>query len=69
MHAPLVYGERRHIPYATVSEAAATHTITVTSASKAFTLAGLKCAQVVMANHADAARWRELRVFAPPLKS
>jgi cystathionine beta-lyase len=66
VHAPLVYGERRHIPYATVSDAAATHTVTVTSASKAFNLAGLKCAQVVMANHADAARWRDLRVFEVP---
>jgi cystathionine beta-lyase len=66
VHAPLVYSERRHIPYATVSDAAATHTVTVTSASKAFNLAGLKCAQVVMANHADAARWRDLRAFEVP---
>jgi cystathionine beta-lyase len=54
------------VPYATVSEAAAAHTITVTSASKAFNLAGLKCAQVIASNHADAARWRELRVFEVP---
>ena len=63
VHAPLVYAGHRHVPYATVSDAAAAHTITVTSASKAFNLAGLKCAQVVATNHADAARWRELRVF------
>ena len=30
----------RHVPYATVSDAAAAHTVTVTSASKAFNLAG-----------------------------
>jgi cystathionine beta-lyase len=66
VHAPLVYPDRRHVPYATVSEAAAAHTITVTSASKAFNLAGLKCAQVIASNHADAARWRELRVFEVP---
>ena len=63
VHAPLVYDGRRHVPYATVSEAAADHAVTVTSASKAFNLAGLKCAQVVATNHADAARWRRLRVF------
>ena len=64
VHAPLVYPGSRHIPYATVSDAAAAHTITVTSASKAFNLAGLKCAQVVATNHADAQRWRGLGVFA-----
>jgi cystathionine beta-lyase len=63
VHAPLVLDGRRHVPYATVSDAAAGHAITVTSASKAFNLAGLKCAQVIASNHADAARWRELRVF------
>ena len=63
VHAPLVYAGHDHVPYATVTDAAAAHTITITSASKAFNLAGLKCAQVVASNHADAARWRELRVF------
>ena len=63
VHAPLVYDGSVHVPYATVSDATAAHTVTVTSASKAFNLAGLKCAQVVASNHADAARWRELRVF------
>jgi cystathionine beta-lyase len=66
VHAPLVYPGHRHVPYATVSDAAATHTITIISASKAFNLAGLKCAQVIASNHADAARWRELRVFEVP---
>jgi cystathionine beta-lyase len=66
VHAPLVYPGHRHVPYATMSEAAAAHTITVTSASKAFNLAGLKCAQVIASNHADAARWRGLGVFAVP---
>ena len=40
LHAPLVYGRARHVPYTTVSDAAAEHTVTVTSASKAFNLAG-----------------------------
>jgi cystathionine beta-lyase len=51
------------VPYATVSDAAADHAVTITSASKAFNLAGLKCAQVIASNHADATRWRALRVF------
>ena len=63
VHAPLVYAGHDHVPYATVSDAAAAHTLTVTSASKAFNLAGLKCAQVIASNHADAVRWRQLRVF------
>ncbi len=64
VHAPLVYAGDRHVPYATVSVAAASHSVTVTSASKAWNLAGLKCAQVVATNHDDAARWRALPVFA-----
>jgi cystathionine beta-lyase len=63
VHAPLVYPGAQHVPYATVSDATAAHAITVTSASKAFNLAGLKCAQVIASNHDDAARWRALRVF------
>ena len=66
VHAPLVYNGARHVPYASVSDATAAHAITVTSASKAFNLAGLKCAQVVASNHGDAARWRALPVFSVP---
>lgn len=63
VHAPLVFPGAHHVPYATVSDAAAEHTLTITSASKAWNLAGLKCAQVVATNHADAKRWRSLPVF------
>jgi cystathionine beta-lyase len=66
VHAALVYPGLRHVPYASVSEAAASHSVTVTSASKAFNLAGLKCAQLIATNHADAARLRQLRVFEVP---
>jgi cystathionine beta-lyase len=66
VHAPLVFARARHVPYATVSEAAAEHTVTVTAATKAFNIAGLRCAQVIATNHADAARWRGLRVFEVP---
>ena len=63
VHAPLVHPGGVHVPYATVSAAAAEHAITVTSASKAWNLAGLKCAQVVTSNHDDAKQWRALPVF------
>lgn len=66
VHAPLVLGGGRHVPYASVSDTAADHSITVTSASKTYNLAGLKCAQVVATNHADASRWRRLPLFAVP---
>lgn len=57
IHAPLVYGDRTHVPYASVSEAAALHTITSTSASKAWNMPGLKCAQMIFSNPADAAAY------------
>ncbi|WP_225983917.1 MalY/PatB family protein [Epidermidibacterium keratini] len=57
IHAPLVYAGARHVPYATVSEAAAAHTVTATSASKAWNLPGLKCAQLLFSNAADLARF------------
>ena len=52
IHAPLVYDGHRHVPYASVSETAAGHTVTATSASKAWNLPGLKCAQLVLTNDA-----------------
>jgi cystathionine beta-lyase len=64
IHAPLVYPGQRHIPYATTSETAAGHSLTATSASKAWNLPGLKCAQVVLTNDADRQRWADLGVFA-----
>jgi cystathionine beta-lyase len=57
IHAPLVYPERRHVPYAALSPEAAGHTVTATSASKAWNLPGLKCAQVVLGNDADREIW------------
>ncbi len=55
IHGPLVF-DRRHRPYAALSEAAATHGITVTAASKAWNIPGLKCAQIITSNPADRAR-------------
>jgi cystathionine beta-lyase len=57
IHAPIVYPGHTHVAYASISETAANHTITATSASKAWNLAGLKCAQVVISNDADALVW------------
>jgi cystathionine beta-lyase len=64
IHAPVVYGPAQHIPYASVSEATASHTITAASASKAWNLAGLKCAQVILSNDADAEMWESVGMWA-----
>lgn len=61
IHSPLVFSSSRHVPYASVSPAAASHTITATSASKAWNLPGLKCAQLILSNDADAATWADSR--------
>lgn len=66
LHAPLVHPGHRHTPYSTVSEAAAAHSTTVTSASKAWNIPGLKCAQVVTTSHEAATWWRGLSGFAVP---
>jgi cystathionine beta-lyase len=63
VHAPLVYPGHRHLPYATVAPEAANHAVTVTSASKAWNIPGLQCAQVIATNDADAERWRELPAY------
>ncbi|GAA3455317.1 aminotransferase class I/II-fold pyridoxal phosphate-dependent enzyme [Dactylosporangium matsuzakiense] len=44
IHADLVYAPHRHTPFASLSDAAARRTVTATSATKAFNLAGLRCA-------------------------
>lgn len=57
IHAPLVFPGHRHVPYASLSPSTASHTLTATSASKGWNVAGLKCAQVILSNDADAAAW------------
>jgi cysteine-S-conjugate beta-lyase len=64
IHAPLVYPGLRHIPYASTSDAAAAHTLTATSASKAWNLPGLKCAEVILTNEPDRRAWEEMGFFA-----
>ena len=58
IHAPFVF-EGRHIPYPTISEAAAQQSMTATSASKSFNIPGTKCAQVLLTNPADREMWAE----------
>lgn len=66
VHAPLTYPGQRHIPYASTSPTAAAHTLTATSASKAWNLPGLKCAQVIVdpGDTEVVARWRQVSTAA-----
>jgi cystathionine beta-lyase len=63
IHAPLVLPGATHTPYASV-DGTADHATTLLSASKAFNLPGLKCAQIVAGNPADAQRLRSLPAVA-----
>lgn len=54
VHAPILYEGHEHIPAATIDPEL---TITITSASKAWNLPGLKCAQVVLTNEGDRDIW------------
>jgi cysteine-S-conjugate beta-lyase len=64
IHAPLVYAGARHIPYASTSDTAAGHSLTATSASKAWNLPGLKCGAVILTSAADQRRWDDMGTFA-----
>lgn len=63
IHAPLVLAGASHVPYASL-EGTADHVTTVLSASKAWNLPGLKCAQIVTGNDADLAALRALPIVA-----
>jgi len=52
IHAPLTLFGHTHVPYATINDVAAAHTLTSTSASKAWNLPGLKAAQLIVSNPA-----------------
>lgn len=60
IHAPLVLPGHRHVPYASLNDTTAGHTLTATSASKAWNLPGLKCAQIVLSNDADVRLWNDV---------
>jgi cystathionine beta-lyase len=57
VHAPLTHPGAMHRPYAALSAATAAHTVTATSASKAWNIPGLKAAQFLVSTEADAAHW------------
>ena len=52
IHAPMVLPGAVHVPFASVSEPLGANAITVTSASKAWNVAGLKCAVMVAGSSA-----------------
>jgi cystathionine beta-lyase len=65
IHAPLVFpGGPQHVPYASLNEVTAGHTITATSASKAWNLPGMKCASLLLSNDADREHFEEIGHFA-----
>lgn len=55
IHAPLTLDGREHVPYLSL-EGTAEHTVALVAASKAFNVAGLKCAQLVTGDPALSAR-------------
>lgn len=59
IHAPLQY-EGPHLPAASISGLAAKVCITVTATSKAWNIAGLKCAQMIFSNDEDVRAWQGL---------
>ena len=61
--APLVFSGSVHVPYASISPAAAQHTITAMSASKAWNLPGLKCAELVLTSDRDREAWEKVGWF------
>ena len=64
IHAPLIFEPATYVPYATVSEAAARHTITAVAASKGWNIPGLKCAQLIFHNDAD---WDAFQPYTHPV--
>ncbi|WP_375003783.1 MalY/PatB family protein [Aeromicrobium sp. CTD01-1L150] len=59
IHAPLRYRDE-FVPYSSVGEAAAAHSITLTSASKAWNVPGLRCAIVALTGDTDIEVWDAL---------
>ncbi|MFD8090256.1 MalY/PatB family protein [Streptomyces malaysiensis] len=62
IHAELTYDSHRHIPFASLSPDAARRTVTLTSATKAFNLAAIRCALT----HYGPDRLLALRDAQPP---
>jgi cysteine-S-conjugate beta-lyase len=60
IHALLTHPGHEHLPYAARTAETARHTVTATSASKAWNIPGLKCAQLVLAAD-DGPAWAAAR--------
>lgn len=60
IHGELVYEGREHVPFATLGPEVAARTITFTSATKAFNIAGLRCAVAVMGSSELKARFNSI---------
>lgn len=65
IHAPLTFREVNFIPYLALNEDARETGICITSASKTWNLAGLKCAQIITQNDALHKKLDELPVTTP----
>ena len=60
VHADLVYAGRRHIPFASLGPEVAERTVTLTSATKAYNIPGLRCAVMHFGSERLWARFREV---------
>lgn len=60
IHAPLIYPGAEHHCYAALDEDTDRHAITATSASKAWNIPGLKCAQLILGS-GDHESWQQIR--------
>ena len=65
IHAPLTFSEAKFVPYLNVSDTARETGLCITSASKAWNLAGLKCAQIVADNPTINDRLLQLPLASP----
>jgi cystathionine beta-lyase len=63
VHADLTYPQHVHIPFASISAGTAARTVTITSATKAFNLAGIRCAVA----HVGSPSIRRAFAAMPPL--
>lgn len=64
IHAPIVFPDHEHVPYASISTVAANHTLTLTAATKAWNMSGMKCAQIIFSNDLDLDRWGDVSFMA-----
>lgn len=65
IHAPLTFGDINFIPYLALNEDARQTGVCITSASKAWNLAGLKCAQIITQDENLQKKLNELPITTP----